>query len=91
MEEMTFIPIPLMEGFPFGLTFFGERNPVYVSPKVYKDIQDKLVPNLQYAMLAYRRDQRTIEEAVQDIIDEVKDGLKGKYEMGVLDNTSKSD
>ena len=41
MEEMTFIPVPSMEFFPFGLTFFGERNPVYVSQKVYDDIPEE--------------------------------------------------
>jgi len=89
--EMKFIPVKEMDKFPFGLVFFGEKHPVYVSPTMYEDIKAGTVTNLPYAMLVYRRGETPIEDVVLNIIDEVKDGLREKYEAGVLDNIDTTD
>lgn len=73
-----FISTPEMEMFPFGLMFFNDEKTVYVSPKIYEGIHDGSISSVEYAMVFWRKESKTISDLVTDIIKEVIQSLNEK-------------
>jgi hypothetical protein len=64
--------VDIMEGFPFALKYFDDDMNIFVSPSVYKEIENGKA-ELRFVMMSWRADQISIEDAVQDIIERVKE------------------
>jgi malic enzyme len=87
MKQLTLVPIPEMEKFPFGLQFFDEDDVMYVSPRLYEEVQKNNVQGFPHARLAYRKSQKTIQEVVDELISKALNHLAEEYSAGVLDKT----
>ena len=77
--------IPSMKYFDFGLMFFDDISTVYVSEDLAKKVKSGELAHIPYAMLTYRKSQKTIEEVVTEIEELVKSGLREQYEKGQID------
>lgn len=59
-----------MAGMPFALRFFDDDNNLYVSREVFEKIGKKDT-QVRYMVMAWRKNQITIQEAVKIIIDRI--------------------
>lgn len=60
-----------MKGLPFALKFFDDDHNVYVSREVYQLAMEGK-KDLRYMVMAWRKNQMTIYEAVDILIDEIE-------------------
>ena len=59
-----------MAGMPFALRFFDDDNTLYVSREVFEKIGKKDT-QVRYMVMAWRKNQITIHEAVKIIIERI--------------------
>jgi len=81
MPPKTFIEIPNLKSFGYGICYFNKRNTFYVSSEVFLLLKENKMDRLDYMVLSYTHTQKLIEDVCDEIIEELKNCPPGPMSM----------
>jgi len=85
----TYVEVPNLENFGYGIRYFDDEHTIYVSTPVHQLIANQLLDKLTYFVLSYTRSQKPIDVVAQEIINELKRCVSGEATMDLVERILK--